>query len=61
MVFTRQMELLNTQQWVNMPVEDVQVIVKDDDFEWAVAKRRPSVDLAQIRRHEEWRDAKGAE
>jgi katanin p60 ATPase-containing subunit A1 len=61
MVFTRQMELLNTQQWVNMPVEDVQVIVKDDDFEWAVAKRKPSVDLAQIRRHEEWRDARGAE
>ena len=61
MVFERQMKLIDTQQWINMPVDEAQVIVKDDDFAWAVSKRKSSVDLSQIKRYEEWRDQKGAE
>jgi katanin p60 ATPase-containing subunit A1 len=61
MVFDRKMRLIDTQQWVNLPVEDVQLIVKDDDFQWAVSKRKSSVDHSQIRRYEEWQSSKGAE
>jgi katanin p60 ATPase-containing subunit A1 len=60
-VFHHQMELLDTQQWVNMPVHEAQVIVKDDDFAWAMTKRKSSVNRAQLRRYEEWRDTRGAE
>jgi katanin p60 ATPase-containing subunit A1 len=61
MVFNRQMELLSTQQWVQMPVQEAQVIVKDADFAWAMSKRKSSVDRSQIRRYEEWRATRGAE
>jgi katanin p60 ATPase-containing subunit A1 len=60
-VFQRQMELLNTEQWVNMPVQEAQVIVKDADFAWAMTKRKSSVNHANLRRYQEWKDARGAE
>ena len=61
MVFERQMKLIDTQQWINMPVDEAQVIVRDEDFAWAVSKRKSSVDHSQIQRYEAWRDQKGAE
>lgn len=61
MVFEKQMEHVDTHQWINMPLDEAQVIVTNEDFAWAVARRKSSVDLSMIKRYEEWRRSKGAE
>ena len=60
-VFTQELNLLDTQQFVNMPAEEVKPRVSNDDFAVAVSKRKSSVDLKTLSRYEEWRKTKGAE
>ena len=60
-VFDRLTSLMDTQEWLNMPAENARVIVKNEDFELAMKKRKSSVDLATLKRYEEWARTKGAE
>ena len=60
-VFDKQTKDLDTQQWLNMPVEDANVVVTNADFEMAMKKRKSSVDPASIKKYEQWRDLKAAE
>ncbi|OHT04209.1 ATPase, AAA family protein [Tritrichomonas foetus] len=61
MVFDRQTDLLDTQQWIEMPTIDARIIIKNEDFAKAVALRKSSVDQASLAKYEAWRKAKGAE
>lgn len=60
-VFDKQTQHLDTQQWLNMPAEDAKVFVTNEDFESALKKRKSSVDKNTIKKYEEWRQLKGAE
>ncbi|KAH0787368.1 ATPase, AAA family protein [Histomonas meleagridis] len=60
-VFDRKTSLLNTNQWVNLSVEEAKVIITDEDFERAVALRKSSVDKNTLKKYEEWKQTKGAE
>ena len=60
-VFDKITSLMDTQQWLNMPAEDAKVIVKNQDFENAMKKRKSSVDAVSLKRYEDWRLSKGAE
>jgi katanin p60 ATPase-containing subunit A1 len=53
--------MLDTQAWVNMPLEQARVIITDDDFAKAVALRKSSVDQKTLKKYDEWRTTKGAE
>lgn len=62
-VFDKQTEMMDTNQFIQMPLEDIeyQIIVTNEDFDYAVKHRKSSVDLAQLKRYEDWRNTKGAE
>ena len=60
-VFDRITSLLDTQQWLSMPADDARVVVKNEDFELAMKKRKSSVDAASLKKYEDWRLSKGAE
>lgn len=61
MVFDKFTSMLDTQEFLNMPAENAKMIVGNNDFAVAVAKRRPSVDAASLKKYDEWRLSKGAE
>lgn len=61
MVFDRQTDLLNTQQFMDIPTIEAKVIIKNEDFSLAMAKRKSSVDPSTLAKYEEWRKAKSAE
>lgn len=60
-VFDRQMEQMDTEDWVNMSADQARVIITDYDFSQAVANRKSSVDQSTLKRYDEWRLSKGAE
>ncbi|OHS94497.1 ATPase, AAA family protein [Tritrichomonas foetus] len=60
-VFDRQTSMMNTEQWIQMPAEDAQIIVSNDDFAHALAHRMSSVDHSLLHKYEEWKSQKGAE
>lgn len=60
-VFDRQTSNLDTQEWLNMPVDQARVIISNRDFLTALSKRKSSVDPATLKKYEEWRLTKGAE
>ncbi|OHT05676.1 ATPase, AAA family protein [Tritrichomonas foetus] len=60
-VFDRQTENLDANEWMNMPLEQARVIIRDEDFEKAVRLRKSSVDKSTLKRYDEWRLTKGAE
>lgn len=61
MVFDRKTDMMDTQAFLDMQTIDAQVIVSNDDFKLAVAKRKSSVDPQTLANYEKWRDLKGAE
>lgn len=61
MVFDRQTDLLNTQQFMDIPTIEAKVIIKNEDFGLAMAKRKSSVDPSTLAKYEEWRKQKSAE
>ena len=60
-VFDKQTSNLDTEAWLNMPIEQARVVITNQDFEKAMAKRKSSVDQATLKMYEEWRRSKGAE
>ena len=60
-VFDRQTELMDTQEWLNMPAEQAKVVISNEDFQSAANKRKSSVDLSTLNKYDEWRSSKGAE
>ena len=60
-VFTKQMAMYKTDQWLNMQPEDAKVVINNNDFAAAVAKRKSSVDKSMIQKYEAWKKLKGAE
>ncbi|KAK8885086.1 Katanin p60 ATPase-containing subunit A1 [Tritrichomonas musculus] len=60
-VFDRQTENLEAEDWLNMPLEQARVIIRDEDFEKAVKLRKSSVDPTTLKKYEQWRLTKGAE
>ncbi|KAK8853758.1 Katanin p60 ATPase-containing subunit A1 [Tritrichomonas musculus] len=62
-VFDKQTEMMDTNQFIQMPAEDInyQIIVTNEDFEYAVKHRKSSVDQSQLKRYDEWKNTKGAE
>lgn len=60
-VFDRLTSKLNTQEWINMPVEKARIIIKNEDFAKAVKLRHSSVDLESIKKYEKWGKSRGAE
>jgi katanin p60 ATPase-containing subunit A1 len=57
----RRTQLLATDEWMQLSLSESDFAVTDEIFRIAVAKRKSSVDLQNIRRYEEWRRLKGAE
>jgi katanin p60 ATPase-containing subunit A1 len=60
-VFNKQTSNLDTQAWLNMPLEQARVVITNQDFERAISLRKSSVDKETIKMYEEWRRSKGAE
>lgn len=60
-VFDKQTANLDTQAWLNMPIEQARVVISNQDFQRAMDLRKSSVDKATLKMYEEWRKSKGAE
>ena len=60
-VFDKQTSNLDTQAWLNMPIEEARVVITNKDFERAMALRKSSVDKETLKMYEDWRRTKGAE
>lgn len=60
-VFDRQMDDMDADDFLNMPIEQARVIIRDEDFERAMKLRKSSVDRNTLKRYDEWRVMKGAE
>ena len=60
-VFDKQTENLDANEWMNMPLEQARIIIRDEDFERAVKLRKSSVDQSTLKKYDEWRLTKGAE
>ncbi|OHS97667.1 hypothetical protein TRFO_36096 [Tritrichomonas foetus] len=61
MVFDRQTDHLEPEEWLGMGENEVKIIITNDDFAKAVAQRKSSVDQASLSKYEAWRRSKGAE
>ena len=60
-VFDKQTSNLDTQAWLNMPIEQAKVVISNQDFERAMSLRKSSVDKETLKMYEDWRRSKGAE
>jgi SpoVK/Ycf46/Vps4 family AAA+-type ATPase len=61
MVWDHQMCVMDTQAFVNLKPDEARVIVSNDDFDKAKARRKPSVTPESLQKYSDWSAERGAD